>query len=155
MHLYRVRKLGMTCWGSSTPTGMQLRLSRKSIPTFHSDSIYLALYPDSTLEEAGILSANTFQSLHHKYRAPALLISHYQHQPSISRVFDYPRRLVYSCAIKFHDIAIPLYRPLEHLRRTSKPLLLYYISLLTFHHVVLLRRFKQPLLPPQIHRIYQ
>jgi len=79
----------MTCWGSSTSTGRQLRLSRKSIPTFHSDSICLALYPDSTLKEAGILEANIMSSQYHKYRAPGLLISHYQHQLSISRVFDY------------------------------------------------------------------
>lgn len=74
----------MTCWGSSTSTRRRFRLSRNSIPTFHSDSICLALYPDITLEEAGILEANIMSSQYHKYRAPALLF-----RLSISRVLDY------------------------------------------------------------------
>lgn len=154
MHLYRVRKLGMTCWGSSTSTRMQLRLSRKSIPTSHSDSICLALYPDITLKEVGILSADTMSSQYHKYSGPALLFC----IPTINFLNSSTPTTSLSpllFTIRFHDIAIPLYRPLEHPRRTSKPLLLYYISLPTFHHVVLLRQFKQPHLPPQIHRIYQ
>lgn len=154
MHLYRVKRLGMTCWGSSTSAGRQLRLSRKSIPTFHSDSICLALYPDDTLKEAGILLADTMSSQYHKHNGPALLFC-IPTITSLSLAFSTTSPSLSIFVIRFHDIATSIHRTSRFHCRTSKPLLLYHISLATVHHVFLLRQHEQPLLPPQIDRINQ